>query len=104
MIPFLQCGWFSLLVFMDFIVWNCQGAASKEFRRAARFLVQTYKPCMLALLKTKMPGVATDKVCKSLNFTNWVRVEAVGYSGGIWILWNEDISVTVKVTNPSSLC
>lgn len=38
--------------FMDFIIWNSQGEASKEFLRAVRFLVSSYKPCMLALLET----------------------------------------------------
>lgn len=29
-----------------------------------------------------------DGVCKRLGRENWFRVEAEGFSGGIWILWN----------------
>lgn len=30
-----------------------------------------------------------DRIIRRLGFTNWIRVEATGYAGGIWMLWNE---------------
>lgn len=29
-------------------------------------------------------------VIRKLGFTHWIRVEACGYAGGIWLMWNED--------------
>ena len=41
-----------------------------------------------------------DKVCKSLSFDHWLRVEAVGFSGGIWVLWKERIQAEITKTRP----
>lgn len=85
---------------MDIITWNCQGAASKEFIRTARLLLKSHKPQILALLETKTSRMAADSVCKKLGYSNWVRVEAVGFSGGIWILWGDDLNLEVRFTHP----
>lgn len=69
-----------------FMVWNCQGAASRAFLRALKDFVKTNKPDVIALLEPRIFGDQADKVCSSTRFDNWVRVEAVGFSGGIWVL------------------
>ncbi|XP_031112081.1 uncharacterized protein LOC116016057 [Ipomoea triloba] len=35
----------------------------------------------------------------SFGFDNWIRVEAVGFSGGIWLLWRNNITVDIIATN-----
>ncbi|XP_031120944.1 uncharacterized protein LOC116024184 [Ipomoea triloba] len=35
-----------------------------------------------------------------MGFSDWVRVEAVGFSGGIWTFWNVSSQVSVIVTHP----
>ncbi|VFQ62916.1 unnamed protein product [Cuscuta campestris] len=47
-----------------------------------------------------MAGENADTVCKKLGFDNWARIEAVGFSGGIWSLWNDPLKVTIISTNP----
>lgn len=37
-----------------------------------------------------------DQVCRKLGKKRWVRSEAGGFSGGVWIFWDED-EVRVKV-------
>lgn len=32
-----------------------------------------------------------NKVCENIGKKNWIRVEADGFSGGIWILWDGDL-------------
>lgn len=34
-----------------------------------------------------------DKVIAKLGFTNSFRVEVVGFAGGIWLLWNDDVII-----------
>lgn len=63
---FLCLRWFPMV----FIVWNCQGAGSKEFIRVARFLIKTHNPRMFALFEPKTSGVNVDGVCKKLKFNN----------------------------------
>ena len=28
-----------------------------------------------------------DEICKKIGFKNWIKVESVGYNGGIWVFW-----------------
>lgn len=55
---------------------------------------------MIALLETKTSGINADKICRKLNFSDWVRIEAIGFSGGIWVLWNEEVQIQVRYTHP----
>ncbi|KAL8151220.1 hypothetical protein V2J09_021028 [Rumex salicifolius] len=45
----------------------------------------------LALLEPQVSEARADEDCASLGFSNNARVETMGLSGGIWILWNSDV-------------
>ncbi|XP_019174968.1 PREDICTED: uncharacterized protein LOC109170322 [Ipomoea nil] len=45
-------------------------------------------------------GIGADDTCIKLGFDQWLRVEAVGMSGGKWILWNNSLKLDVLSTNP----
>ena len=47
--------------FMDkkIMVWNCQGAASKNFRNVIKSLIAIHKPDMLVLLEPRISGIKT---------------------------------------------
>lgn len=94
------CAFSLVCLLMIFITWNCQGAASREFLRAARLLIKTHNPSLLALFETKMSGRSADDVCRKLNYNSWIRVEAIGFSGGIWLMWNEDLDIQISHTHP----
>lgn len=68
---------------MSIMIWNCQGAGSKEFIRAARLFINNHNLDVLALLETKISGNKANEVCKQLKFDSWFRIESIGYSGGI---------------------
>ncbi|XP_019172990.1 PREDICTED: uncharacterized protein LOC109168419 [Ipomoea nil] len=85
---------------MNIVSWNCQGAASSGFRRALHMLVRKHEVDVVGLLEPRISGNSADKACKSFGFENWIRVEAVGFSGGIWILWNDGVRVEIVATNP----
>lgn len=53
-----------------------------------------YKPDIIAVLEPRISGITADDVCTRIGRKNWIRVEADGFSGGVWILWEED---TIKV-------
>ncbi|XP_031124340.1 uncharacterized protein LOC116027055 [Ipomoea triloba] len=71
---------------MKVITWNCQGAASKSFLRVAKWLINKHHPDILCLVETKTSGCNADAICMKLGFEKWARVEALGFSGDIWIL------------------
>lgn len=83
-------------LFMRIMSWNCQGMGSKEAFRTLIDLLSCYKIDALILVETKISGEKADGVCSKLKFDNWVKVECFGYSGGIWLFWNDTIG-TIQV-------
>lgn len=80
---------------LSILFWNYQGVSSPSFRRAFKSLISTYKVDMVAVLEPKVSGLQADKFIKLSGFDRSQRVEAVGFSGGIWLLWNERITVDI---------
>ncbi|XP_038688766.1 uncharacterized protein LOC119987931 [Tripterygium wilfordii] len=95
-VRFFSC----MISLMDCIIWNCQGAASKEFNRTLKDMLKFYKPGILGLLEPKVSGAQADSLCNQWGFENWVRVEAFGFSGGIWVFWKETLQISVIKTHP----
>ncbi|XP_031131792.1 uncharacterized protein LOC116033172 [Ipomoea triloba] len=80
--------------------WNCQGAASKSFIRTAKWFISKYHPNIFCLVETKTSGCNADSLCAKLGFDKWARVEALGFSGGIWILWSNSVQIEVLHSHP----
>ncbi|KAL8140634.1 hypothetical protein V2J09_006655 [Rumex salicifolius] len=74
---------------MNCLFWNAQEAGSKGFQRACRYIIKHNHIDILALLETHVFGTPVNEVCLGFQFNHCVRVEAVGFSGGIWMLWND---------------
>lgn len=81
---------FSTIVFMNLnmICWNCRGAASRHFHRICKDLFREYKVDVLVILEPRCSGEKAEKIVERMGFNSSWRMEAEGYSGGIWILWN----------------
>lgn len=69
---------------------------SKKFEREMRKMMREYNPVIIILSEPKISGEAADKVCGKLEKKRWVRSEASGFNGGVWILWNEE-EVSLKL-------
>lgn len=76
------------------MVWNVQGAGSREFLKVLRELIRLHKPTILILVETHMGGNHAQKLANLLKFNGHVRVDAQGFSGGIWVYWKPKV-VTV---------
>lgn len=92
----------SLSVPMNILVWNCQKAVSKRFLRAALSFIKTHKPVCFCIIEPKLSDLGADEACFKLGFDMWVRVETVGMSGGIWVMWKNSINITVRQTHRNS--
>ena len=79
----------------SFLVWNNNGTTSKRFQRTLKDLLVRHKSGVLGLLEPKVNGDHADIICNGLGFDRWLRVEALGYSGGIWILWKNSYHLDV---------
>ncbi|KAG8649340.1 hypothetical protein MANES_08G081422v8 [Manihot esculenta] len=72
------------------ISWNCQGATSPTCRRAFLEYKRLFKPDIFCIMEPRVSGTHADAICGRLGFDNWIRVESLGFSGGIWIFWTEN--------------
>ncbi|XP_028796894.1 uncharacterized protein LOC114752327 [Neltuma alba] len=79
----------------SYFVWNCQGAASSKFYRVLKSLLQGYKPDVVVLVEPRISGAKADQVIRKIGYQNSHRVEAVGYSGGIWLLWRDHLTIEI---------
>ncbi|XP_031131984.1 uncharacterized protein LOC116033375 [Ipomoea triloba] len=75
------------------------GAASKSFQRALKQFVRDFTPQIICILEPKISGNQANVICSKFGFEEWLRVEAVGFSGGIWVLWKNCI-LEVLHTHP----
>lgn len=98
-LPFASGFYFPMIV----MIWNCQGAASANFMRSLKSFIDIHKPDVLGLLEPKVYGAHADRVCMKIGFDEWVRVEAVGFSGGIWVFWRDRVRVEVRASHPQFL-
>ncbi|XP_019170452.1 PREDICTED: uncharacterized protein LOC109166023 [Ipomoea nil] len=82
------------------LIWNCQGAGGRNFQRILQTLLKNHKPDLIGLVEPRVSGDHANDICSKLGFDDWVRVEAIGFSGGIWVLWNKPLEITVEFTHP----
>ncbi|XP_061354867.1 uncharacterized protein LOC133299428, partial [Gastrolobium bilobum] len=72
------------------------GAGKRSFPPLIRDLSHRYSIKVMALLETRLSGVMADRAIRRLGFSGHFHRDAVGFSGGIWVLWNTDeVSVDV---------
>lgn len=78
-------------VLMNCLLWNCRGANKPKFRRSIRYILKKFATDVLAVFETHAGGDKAAKICRGLGFENSFRVDAIGQSGGLWLLWREGI-------------
>ncbi|XP_074306666.1 uncharacterized protein LOC141641923 [Silene latifolia] len=81
------------------MVWNVQGTGNKNKISAIKEVVRTYRPTVLALLETHKDGVHAENVRKILGYTGHARVDAIGFSGGIWLYWHPEVVSVSPITH-----
>lgn len=74
----------------NIIIWNIRGG---NFRRNFREMVDTHRPCMVALLETRMGSHV--ELLNEFGFTEMIEFPSDGLAGGIVLLYNHEV-VTVQ--------
>lgn len=81
---------------MNCLFWNFPGANKPNFRRSIRYMLKKFNTDVLALFETHAGGDRAMKICQNLGFDKSYRVDAIGQSGGIWLLWRDQVgAITV---------
>ncbi|PNX98271.1 RNA-directed DNA polymerase, partial [Trifolium pratense] len=80
------------------------GAKARLFSSMVRDLCNFNKVDVLIIVEPRISGEVATKVIEKLGFEHHLRVDAIGFSGGIWLLWNDsDCVVKVTHSNPQLL-
>ncbi|XP_057419026.1 uncharacterized protein LOC130713258 [Lotus japonicus] len=79
------------MVFMNIVSWNIRGAAARGVSLMLRDLVHRHSVSCLAVLEPRISGPRALSIIRSLEFQGVHVEDAIGFSGGIWILWDTSI-------------
>ena len=83
---------------MNGIAWNCRDAGGRTYPRTCQELIHRYDCVILTLFEMRLHGTRAAQVCNKIGFLGCCHSEAVGFSGGIWVCWDERV-VEVDVLN-----
>lgn len=84
---------------MSIISWNCQGATSRDFNRVFKDMLRRHKPILVGLYEPKVSGTQADDIFCRVGLGKWLRVEAVGFIGGIWVFWTMEVEVEIVTSH-----
>jgi hypothetical protein len=88
---------------MKFVGWNCQGAG-KNLRRStkmeylAKFMNSTGAQITF-VSETQTSRYNSSKLNSHFNVADSFVVPSEGRSGGLWMLWSDEVCVSVKISN-----
>lgn len=68
------------------LAWNIRGASSHDTKRQVRDLVRSHKPTLFCVCETYVLFAKVERFWTSLGYKLLFLHEAVGHSGGLWIL------------------
>ncbi|CAM8914180.1 unnamed protein product [Rhodiola kirilowii] len=81
---------------MKLFSWNCRGLGRPRTVRALKDAIRAFSPQIVCLLETRKKETEGDWVRRKLGFRNGLLVSCRGQSGGLALLWNEDLEVRIK--------
>lgn len=79
------------IISINCLSWNCRREASSEILSTLHDLLLLHKPRILILVETKVQSSITYTIIYKSHLINTVLVEVMGFSGGIWFLWDDNI-------------
>ncbi|KAH1048009.1 hypothetical protein J1N35_038793 [Gossypium stocksii] len=76
------------------------GCASSKFLRASHEYKFEYKPDIVCLLEPRISGKKANDIIDKLGFDFSHRIESIGFLGGIWVGWNDNICIDIIHNHP----
>jgi exonuclease III len=81
---------------MSILCWNCRGLGNPRTVRDLCRLVKEKKPNLVFLIETKLRTDKLERIRIRIGFNSVFGVDSVGRSGGLALLWSDEISVEVQ--------
>ncbi|OMO96408.1 hypothetical protein CCACVL1_04974 [Corchorus capsularis] len=82
----------SAMIPLRLLVCNARGAGNTDFPEYIAHHYYNQRPHMTIFTETRLSGKNAKKIRNSLAFDRSVSLDASGFSGGLWLLWNQDDS------------
>ena len=98
LLPHDKCP-FLISFTMNIITWNSRGVLKPNFQNHMRELARNHNPAILVIMETKIGGARAKEITDRLSFDGAIHTETIGFTGGLWLLWNSDIIVVVQLAN-----
>lgn len=92
-----------LMTSINLLCWNCRGAFNRTFPRLVQDMRKVHNIDVLVLLEPRCIGEKATKVIGKLGFDSSWRMEACGFSGGIWILW-DSTHISIRPVSEMDQC
>ncbi|XP_023883670.1 uncharacterized protein LOC111995958 [Quercus suber] len=84
---------------MNIIIWNSRGMLKPYFQNHVRGLARNHNSTILVIMETKLGGARAREITDRLPFDGTIHTETIGFTGGLWLLWNSDIVEVVQLAN-----
>ena len=81
---------FLLIVTMNILIWNSRGALKPAFQTYVHELTRQHDPAIFVVIETKLGGSKAKEITDRMPFDGAIHTETIGFTGGLWLLWNED--------------
>lgn len=88
---------------MNSTIWNCPGAGGRNFSNLIRDYMRIYKLDFIAILEPRISGSTADRAINKIGLVEGARVDACGFSGGIWCLWKSN-TMPISIVYTSRYC
>ena len=76
---------------MNYIIWNSRGSLKPNFQSHVRELARVYDPAIFVIMETRLGGERAKDIIDRLPFDGAIHTDTIGWSGGLWLLWNSDL-------------
>ncbi|XP_050222506.1 uncharacterized protein LOC126672595 [Mercurialis annua] len=81
---------------MRILFWNCQGLGNPLTIQQLQALCKQHSPDMIILVETKNQVNKIISLKKRLRFQSHFAIDPIGLSGGMSILWNHDLELSIQ--------
>ena len=75
---------------MNILIWNSRGALKPAFQIYVHELAQQHDPAIFVVIETTLGGNKAKEITDRLPFDGAIHTETIGFTGELWLLWNED--------------